>query len=333
MYYSFKLNETFAPLYGDTIRIPANTLFFRGYNKDFPIISSYPSHFGNYHTAKGYKELHENNELGLFSTTKEIKVIDLRYLKVLLQDLFISRTDNDDEVVNIILTCTIAYGLCSFKKQLELLNIRYKDTEDTERIKSMQDFYEKLDKDFTKQSQMFFVAEAQGVRIAETTNDAIALTFLAKLFENDSIDGFIAPSFFSPYHIEKQNNNTSPELVIFNPIKSGIIHVPNPENLNKIMPLSIIDIINSQFNYKQLTYKSFMKIEMKGGGLRRKNKNTATQNFEDFYNTLDKDNEKKQQIEKAQCAAISLAQYKRNYFGEKPKPSYPVSPWPMSIQG
>jgi hypothetical protein len=64
--------------------------------------------------------------------------------------------------------------------------------------------------------------EQQGFRVAETTNDAHSMAFLAKLFE-DFADGFFSPRQFSPFHKEKTNFMLNAEFIVFNPEKSGIV--------------------------------------------------------------------------------------------------------------
>jgi hypothetical protein len=320
--YLLDLKHDFQPIYGESIYIPPNCLFFRGYDTRFPTISSHPSHFGNYDTAIEYAH-QEHRQLGSFTTSKELKVVDLRYLMIVLRDLFRSRSITTNEILDIILSCSLAYGLCSFKKQLHLLNMRYEKRES----KAMQKYYnEFLDKDFLGQPTEFDMVEAQGVRIAETINDGIVLSFLSKLFEHENIDGFVAPSFFSPYHVEKPNCKTSPELVIFDPLKSGIIKVEVNE---RVVPITIANIVNRQFVHKSINYKSFMKTSLRGrgGNKRSKHKSIIIHDFENFFHSLDNDKVFLQKVENAQKAAITLSNTQKGFFVGKPYPSLPVSPW------
>jgi hypothetical protein len=317
--YVVDFKHDFPPVYGEAITIPTDSLFFRGYDTRFPVVSSHPSHFGNYETAREYAN-QEFKKLGQFVTTKNLKVVDLRYLQVFLRDLFRNRTETNDEILDIILSCSLAYGLCSFKRQLHLLDIRYNKRES----KAMEKYYNKtLDKSFVTQPMNFDIIEAQGVRIAETTNDGIVLSFLSKLFQNENIDGFIAPSFFSPYHIEKYDCKTSPELVIFDPSRSGIIHV---DMSNSVIPLKITDLINRQFVHKSIAYKTFMKTIIKGGSSKNTNK---IHDFENFFHSLD-DKDLLQKVENAKRAAVLLSKNGIAVCSEKPYPSLLISPWKVS---
>jgi hypothetical protein len=80
--------------------------------------------------------------------------------------------------------------------------------------------------------------EKQGVRIAETTNDAFTMSFLQTLFEGFA-DGFISPKQYTPFHYEK-NYNLNAEIIIFNPEKSQIIQLQNIPKKRYAMPIDEI---------------------------------------------------------------------------------------------
>ena len=50
------------PLYGDTIEIPENTIFYRGYDINYPTISDRPAYYGSLRTAAGYARNVEKTE-------------------------------------------------------------------------------------------------------------------------------------------------------------------------------------------------------------------------------------------------------------------------------
>ena len=246
-------------------------------------------------------------------------------MKVILTDLFMSRNEKaNGDVINVIMSCTLAYGLCSYRKQIELITQRYRDEKVVSKeILNMKIFYKNnLDLySLELQHPGFLLAEAQGIRVAETTNDFLVMTFLKELF-SDEIDGFIAPSMFSPYHT---NEYTSPEMIIFDPIKSGIIVVDDNVVPKKVEMLSLNDIVLSQFVKQPITYKNYLKITMRGGRPRSTSKNAKINslNYDVYFN--DPDN--KEQLGKFKDVARHMRDEQGAFFPELPYPSHHVSPW------
>ena len=60
------LEIPYYPLYGNAIIIPENTVFWRGYDPKFPVISDRPSYFGSKFTATDYAK-QNGKVLGAFT--------------------------------------------------------------------------------------------------------------------------------------------------------------------------------------------------------------------------------------------------------------------------
>lgn len=81
--------DTFLPAYGSYINLPENTVLWRGYNVSHPAISDLPACYCDKETAKEYKT--DTHVLGSFATSRSLKLLDFRFLKVLLNDLNLQR--------------------------------------------------------------------------------------------------------------------------------------------------------------------------------------------------------------------------------------------------
>jgi hypothetical protein len=215
---SYKINwdDNFLPLYGDPITIPAGTVLWRGFDPAFPPVSDRPAYYGSQKFAKGYANKYKMDVFP-FITTRILKLLDIRFMKVLLTQLFEHNSNTTDKPI--ISATTIAFGLCSLQHQIKLFNDRYRAiyTSSNKAYDNLKLGIKKLETFVNLES----IVEQPGVRIAETSNDAIVMGFLKELFD-DHYDGYISPNILTPFHVEKQNFILNSELVVFNPIHSGI---------------------------------------------------------------------------------------------------------------
>lgn len=219
--------DSFLPVYGSYIKIPSDTLLWRGYDTVYPALAGRPVYFGDVTVATEYAKTSSTHALGAFTTTRPLKVLDIRFLNVLLRDLFYGADGNAVQKT------TVAFGLCSFKHQLRLMESIYKDS-----IAAKKDHGYMYMKSLYRESDF----EQPGVRVAETSNDGWVMTFLGEVFDG-IVDGFIAPQLISPYQVYTKNI-LHPELIVFNPVKSGIVQ------LNHLPPtkgISISELIRQQF--------------------------------------------------------------------------------------
>jgi len=186
---------------------------------------------------------------------RPLRLYDLRHICTLLCYIFDNRKSDHGDVIDAIYTLTLAYGLCSLGRQIELLQQRFKDVPDA--VKSMQE-----DARATTNP-----VERRGVRVGATENDAIAVLLLKELFPQ--IDGYVAHAMFSPFHIEKSDKVLPAELVLFNPAKSEIRLVTDVRSLsNQITRMHINDILQGAHFLSPLPLKGdvYNVWLMKGGG-------------------------------------------------------------------
>jgi hypothetical protein len=247
-YQSIKWDEHFLPVYGTFIDLPKDVILWRGYDTQYPTLSERPAYFGDRSVAEHYAQTSDTHRLGLFATTRSLKLIDIRFLKVLLNDLFYERDGN------IVKKTTVAFGLCSFKHQLRLMKTMYADSDPG--FKAMLKVYAESD------------IEQPGVRVPETSNDGWVMAVLGELFDGVA-DGFVSPKLFTPYQVHTRNT-LHPELIVFNPIKSGIIQL---NAIPKNTPVSVADLIYDQKSGPILIHAYDMKTSYVGCGRTRKRRN------------------------------------------------------------
>lgn len=191
----------FDPAYG-ILRIPPNLIFYRGYDLQYPSVSDKPAYYSGIHIANAYSKIN-GRALGAFTNTRQLRLLDVRFMKILLKELFDTTYSPD----NTSFATTLSFGLCSLYHQLQLAKNRYE--------KEIPDGFKAL-----HATLKLSLYEQPGVRIAETTNDAETIGFLSTVFKG-FIDGFVSPRMVSAFHVEKEGT-MSPELIIFNPHDSSI---------------------------------------------------------------------------------------------------------------
>ena len=228
--------DSFSPLYGDVFKIPAGTIFWRGFDPNYPSISERPAYYSNRLVANGYADPSKGLILGAFYSTQTLNVLDVRFLKTILKQMFEeSRGKYTKEDTKALYYIQTSFGLCSLVHQIELMEIIYNN------IPEIQPGLNAM-----KSIDTHKILEQEGVRVAETNIDGFVMNFLKGLFETLTtirIDGFISPRLVSPFHIEKENPSMSPEMIVFNPSKLSMRHLePNvvPQNLPKVTPTSLL---------------------------------------------------------------------------------------------
>jgi hypothetical protein len=215
--YDINWDDNFLPLYGSTITIPENTILWRGYDPQYSAISDRPAYYGSKEFAKGYADKYDTAPTP-FITTRSLELVDIRYMKVLLSQLFQHNqlTEEDNTIIS---ATTISFGLCSLQHQIKLFKDRYRAiyTSSDKQYNSIKTGIKNLEAQLNPNA----IYEQQGYRIAETTNDAIVMGFIKEIF-NNHYDGYISPNILSPFHVEKKQFKINSEIVLFSPKDSGI---------------------------------------------------------------------------------------------------------------
>lgn len=284
----------FSTAYG-VVRIPANLIFYRGYDTSYPSVSAKPAYYSGKEIAKKYAEKNKRI-LGIFTNTRELKLLDIRFMKALLKELFDkNKSDNTS------LAVTLSFGLSSLYHQIRLAKIRYSKA-DLPGLKALQASY--------KES----LYEQPGVRIAETTNDAETMGFLSTIF-NGFVDGFISPRLYSPFHVEK-GGTMSPELIIFRPESSFIQQLQRIPK--EFTTTSFDEIFTSQFG-KTVTM-DFHIVQQKGGYKKE-------QKGADILPSIERIHEYDSLFQKGVRAGEKWKQKNTFCEVEGPVPTVKVNPW------
>lgn len=221
MYQELDLESGFFPLYGNTIVIPENSVFWRGYLREYPL-SSRPAYFGTEETAKIYGDTYN-----AFTNSRPLRLLDIRFLKVILRQLFQDNRSNkklSPTDLQTIQRLSTSFGLFSLKKQVENLKQIY------EKFTSLHALIHYIESTIINESPI----EQPGIRVGETSLDGFTMEFLKKLFHPSFVHGFISPRMISPFHVEKRGI-INPEIILFNPEASGIQLLANPpKNMPKV---------------------------------------------------------------------------------------------------
>lgn len=322
--FELKWEDSFDPIYGKALIIPVDTILWRGYDQAYPSVSDRYAFYGSKQTATGYANL-TGRKLGCFITTQYLRVIDYRFLRVLLSRLI--NTNASNAHVNTFAPLMISFGLSSLRHQITLLKQRYNDLLATSPPTSDSIHMQNAIKEVESVYDPSAIIEQSGFRIAETINDGYSMTFLQELFR-DTIDGIISPRLYSPFHIEKSKYN-SPEIILFNPKACGIheLSVP-PSIIESITIRQLIYYVGAQLltlsskTHPDVTLKFYM---MSGGGSKGR-----TDTFDELIHKDDKTAIKIYNKAKRDGAKW---RYKHGIYDiEPPSPSVAVSPFPLHLE-
>lgn len=321
------INEPFDAYYGGTILIPEGCLFYRGYDTAYPPIANRTTHFGTREVASGYAA-RTGHSLGAFVTTRPIRVFDLRYLHVLLKQAFSQRANNKMEALDPLVRVSVGYGLCSFVDQLVYARRMFQNSTG---VAAMESYFSTFieNKEITGLPLDMYPMTPQGIRIAETMNDGYICAFLKEMIAGKA-DGFIAPPCNTVYHVEK-GGKMSGELVLFDPIASGIAMLPSGA-VSQRVTVSMNQLLDMQSQRVSMCSKDGFQAsyrEKKGG--RKKSIRGGTDDAYDpngFLHQLQANHPDALALEK-QAKHAATVWKKRVAFVDwyAPHPETPVSPW------
>jgi hypothetical protein len=234
----------------DLITLP-KMIFYRGIMSNDPltekeIIRNSPIYLGSKNIAKDYGTVYQ------LSTPKSLRLVDVRKLKTILNIVISSRKSNEPAILKSIQYLTMAFGLCSYSRQILELESHVDDARHLVNDHSELDsVYKKINMMRNTDPRHFYLnpIEPEGVRVAETYIDGKVMIILKDLFKG-IYDGFIAPAMFSPFH---SGGFTHEEIVIFDPIECGF-HLDTTSNVKS---LSLSKFLNCRGD-KALTIKNEM---------------------------------------------------------------------------
>lgn len=322
-YIDLDWEQSFEPLYGSPIIIPENTLLWRGYDVKYEPISNRFAYFSSKSIATGYAQK-PGHTLGCFVTKKELKLLDICFMKQLLRRII--QTNQTDSDIEDFVSTILSFGICSLGHQIDLLQIRFKDQISKNNktiIKSINEVIKYYDS--TK------LIEQDGFRIADTNNDAITMAFLQGLFEGH-FDGFISPRLHTPFHIEK-DGQLSPEMILFNPKQVHLQQVFTKPS--RIINISLDKLISTRYNLITINpniqgTNIYSQFYMSGGRLPVYN--DSKHYLDDFESMFNKNN-------KSSLKKYTLANQAGQKWNDKfiftdiyaPVPSVTLTPFPTSL--
>jgi hypothetical protein len=185
--------------FGEPIHIPVNTVLWKAYDSAHPPISNRPTYFTSKAIANRY--VHGSvDTVSAFITTRSITVIDFNAMKSLLMRII--QMHETDEYIDDFAPLILSFGLCSLGHQIDMIK------------KSSIPVPETMEVYYSPDS----IIEQRGVRFIDIVQNGHSMAFLREFFRYGTISGFI-------YLDENQHIN--PELIIFDPNYSGIVHIPN----------------------------------------------------------------------------------------------------------
>lgn len=285
-------------------------------------IADRPTHYGNRSIAESYSSP-STHKLGCFQTTRPIRVYDIRYLRIILRRLlsFRKQPGNIEAMGHV----AISHGICSFRDQIELLNIIIPASPG---LQAMKDYYamEIEGVPYERRPLRENPFSPEGIRVGETVNDALTLIFMKEVLQ-DHIDGYIAPRIRSVYHYNNENTISS-ELVIFNPLQCGIREIEVPDK-GRYSDLTTTELLSNFTNYNIYRYRetNYTTNRTRGGSSSRK-KYFVPDSSPFFYRLESRDKEAKKQAKKMITYAKSVKKQFNFYDPFLPRPSFPLSPWP-----
>lgn len=312
---SYKIIDSndFDTVYG-IIKYPKNAVLYRGYDKRYKVLSDRPIYLTpNKSNAEEYAK-QDNCELGIFVIKEELRLFDLRFMKHILQDLIQQDKINTNTVKQVCYTLAPSFGLCSLKRQIELIKQRFPNPSDPARRKNLEDF--------VKHPNEKDPVELQGVRVGETYNDAQSALYLKEAFE-DVIHGYIAPRLSSPYHYENDNIHPA-EILLFNPSRIRITQLMREPN--ELMKCNVSDLFsNSAIHFPLRRFKD-PKLRMMGGHTNPAKDYEIIYKKNEYFDKLTQ-KEYQQLTKKSKQSFKKLTGNTKWTYGEVPHPMTPVSPW------
>ena len=328
------IDQDFAPILGAPLFIPENMIFFRGYDSKYSAISSRVTHYGTAWTAQCYATTSPDHRLGAFTNKRMLRLLDLRYIQVLLKQLFAKRTSTAFSEMEPMARMTLSYGLCSLQDQIRLMQHLMAKAHGTH--VTIEYFNNHLkNKNYSEMPLTVNPFTPDGIRVGETTNDALSLISVKEIF-GDWVDGFVAPRFDSVFHVEK-NGFIHAEMVLFDPAYCGIIQMTDPL---PTVSMSIEQILNHHSTCQTFTLKMIHRTTVRHprfksfGGTKSNssspdpNSDGYTVDTSPFFDKLEAKNKEAVRDSK-QMTRFGRCLRKQIQFIDRfaPHPTLPLTPW------
>jgi len=232
------------------VAVPVGAVFYRGVPRALPparVMRDAPMYISSFAGARNYGDM-----VYALQTTRHMRLVDLRKLKGLLQDIIQTRSNNDPATLDVVKSLVMSFGLCSYAAQVGLIGQYLQQNAASPAFREAQQGLENM-MAFARQAESdvpLFVnpVEPQGVRFGETTNDAFTMYVLKELFQ-DIFDGFIAPRVFSPFFNQTQNHMHE-EIVVFQPRRHLAIVDPRAVTAS----VHISELLAASYTLNQLHY-------------------------------------------------------------------------------
>ena len=227
--------EKFNPVYGRYIDLPKNTILYNLHNiaDDKPIF------------LKSHKCKDDND--ASYITQKELKLLDIRYMNILLKDILKYRFDIIKDIsLDVIENISFSLGLIGYKLQLEFLE-RYININNDKSIidgyNNMKIYYDNyINTSLDMRNNIVDLFELDGIRISIIEYDKQLKIILKKIF-SEYCDGYISPCLFSPFH----KNYHVEEILLFditnNIKKEQIDNIPLSISLDNMLLFNNLDQI------------------------------------------------------------------------------------------
>jgi len=280
--------DDFAPVMRPFV-LPANTVIYRACVSD-EVLTDRVRFFGSKRTAGLYER---GRMLRAFATKKQLTLVDIRYVIAMMKMITNSRQDIaiTTDITNLMLRMHVALGLCTFEKQIFLLdNINLRGSSEADRIRTcidkMRDFFRTISTDRSQHPPWLNPIEPAGVRVGITDIDYFVMDVLKQLFK-EIADGIISPILPSPFH-NQEGQQILEEIVLFNP-SDALKQLPTHPTQSQAPVIALNSYLNSMYQYKQLQYYPW-KLHIYSGGLQQytaKKGKTSSEPNRDLAYTLD----------------------------------------------
>ena len=188
--------------------LPANTVLYRGVPDNVTeVLQNYPIYLAPEEIAKLYGKL-------------KIKLIDIRKMIGILKYILSTIRSFDNDTMNSVAFLSIAFGLVSYRAQINTIENYYKQIKSTIKPEFVSIIQNRINnmKTYNFNQSPHNPIEIQGVRTGDIKINGLSLMIIKELFSG-LCDGYIAPRMFSPY---QEEGFVHEEIVIFDPKNKNI---------------------------------------------------------------------------------------------------------------